>query len=424
MSPLPAEVPLTDLERAFFESEPPGLFPQNQDSYWGQLRKVLSDKSQEVADLLTAYYLNMSALTVNLDDMTEWEQMLNIPAMSGRTLDQRRSFVLSRLNYGAFTRAKRKAIIESFVVTTFGTPITFVPEGISFSAGGMPFFGESSILAGTYRVYEDIRAFAYAVWIKSTTTPDIPGLTRELARITPAGISFTIDNAHADVLDYFRLVRNSQPVGYWRMDSVNDQSGYANNLTANGGATLGNLASPGLLHTNVAGGNSATDLDGVDDYFTAAHGVVQDVADYFSVEAWVRVDAGSTIRSIIGKGTGATGWYVGLDSTNHVTLYRRSDSASLAKSTTALVAGTTYHVVVTKNGDDKHVYINGVDNTNLTGATVQAMAAQTNQVYIGAAEGGPSVWNGVLDEVALYNCVLDPATVLDHYNTGRDIATY
>jgi hypothetical protein len=423
MSALPVEVTFTDLEREFMENEPPGLFPQNQDSYWGQLRKVTSDKLQEVADLLGVYYLNQSVDTVNADDMTEWETQFGIAAGS-RTLEERRSFVKSRLVAGPFTRTRRRGIIEAFIVATFGVPITFDAAGVPFDAGGIPFFGESSTLAGTYRVYEDVQGFTYAVWIKNTTVPDIAGLTRELARITPSGIGFTIDNAHADVLDYFRLVRNAQPVGYWRMGTLADFSGYGENLTASGGAAIGNLAAPGLLHANVAGAEAATDLDGVDDYFTAAHGLAQDVADIFSVEAWVRVDGGAVVRSIMGKGVGATGWYVGIDATNHVNLFRRSDSASLVKSHTALVAGTTYHVVVTKNGTDKHVYINGVDDTDLTGATVQAMAAQTNQVYIGATEGGPIVWNGVLDEVALYNFVLDANTVLDHYNTGHDIATY
>lgn len=192
MSTLPAETTPTDLELAFYEAEPPGLFPQNQDSYWGQLRKVVTDKLQEIADLFAVYYLNQSAETVSEDDMREWEEMLGIPAATTRTASQRRSFILSRLAYGAFTRTRRRLLVESFILATFGTPISFTPGGVEFVSGGIPFFVETTNLAGTYNIVENIGAFSYDVRVLNTLGIDVTGLQRELARITPAGITFTI----------------------------------------------------------------------------------------------------------------------------------------------------------------------------------------------------------------------------------------
>jgi hypothetical protein len=192
MSTLPPEAPLTDLERDFFENEPPGLFPQNQDSYWGQVRRVLSDKLQEIADMFAVYYLNQSANTVNEDDATEWEEMLGIPAASGRTLDQRRAFWLSRLTYGAFTRTRRNKIIEFFITATFGQPVVFTPDGVPIPAGGISLFGETVGLSGTYNVIEDIPNFSYEVRIRDDIDLDFAGLERELWRITPAHLSLTI----------------------------------------------------------------------------------------------------------------------------------------------------------------------------------------------------------------------------------------
>ena len=192
MSVLPPETALTDLERSFFESEPPGLFPQNQDSYWGQLRRVISDKLQEVADLFATYYLNQSAKTVNEDDMTEWEQMLGIPAASGRTLEQRRAFVLSRLIYGPFTRTRRAGVVELFIRATFGTTATLTPDGIPIPPEGIPLYAEAIDLTGTYNIIENVEAFSYEVRIRNDILLDQQGLQRELERITPAGITFTI----------------------------------------------------------------------------------------------------------------------------------------------------------------------------------------------------------------------------------------
>jgi hypothetical protein len=428
MSILPAEVEFTDLEREFMENEPPGLFPQNQDSYWGQLRKVTSDALQEVADLLAAYYLNQSVDTVNADDMTEWETQFGIAAGT-RTLEQRRSFVKSRLTAGPFTRARRKAIIESFVVATFGVPITFVPGGIPFDAGGIPFFGEASTLAGTYRVYEDIQGFTYAVWIKNTTVPDIAGLTRELARITPSGIVFAIDNAHADVLDYFKLVRNSQPVGYWRLGTINDSAAPAHNLTAAGGVVAGSSAAPGLLNANVAGGEGATVFDGVDDAFSitdAASGGALDFSGQkaYTLEAWVLpnvLDAG--LRRIVAKGNGVDEYNLLGNSVTGFRFERWVGGAVLSCAYLPAVPNALHHVVGVYTGLQLKLYVDGV--LRQTVADARSAIDNASDFAIGRQPGGAGTfWKGTIDEVTVYNLALDDLTILDHYNTGRDIATY
>jgi hypothetical protein len=155
-----------------------------------------------------------------------------------------------------------KALIESYIGDTFGAPTEFGAGGIGLSAGGTTLYGESAAVGTLYRVYEDIRNFAYAVWIKNTVTPDIASLTRELKWITPAHITMTLDNTKANILDYMRTVLNLQPVGFWRLNDLTDSSGNANGLTANGGITAGGVASPGLLVATGNSDNAATLFDG------------------------------------------------------------------------------------------------------------------------------------------------------------------
>src|SRR3954470_12806391 len=182
----------TDIEQLWTDLEPPGLFPPDQDSWWGQRRKIRADYLQTLADGFAQWYLNMNPNTVDATDMGAWEEMLALPAIGTLTVEQRRSRVLSRWSRGPFTRARRRALVEAFITATFGTAIQFSPGGVAFDSAGTPMYSGTTSLAGTYNIVENIPAFSYDVRILNTITVDIPGLTRELTRITPDGITFTI----------------------------------------------------------------------------------------------------------------------------------------------------------------------------------------------------------------------------------------
>jgi hypothetical protein len=190
---IPAEGTYSDIERDWIDNEPPGLFPGDQNGYYGQVRKVFADYLQVLADMLTTWYSNLDPATVNLDDMPEWENELGIPLnAANRSLPQRQAFAMSRLQRGSFTRTRRRLLVEAFITATFGVPISFTAGGVPFDGTGIPFFAEDIGLAGTYNIVENIPAFSYDVRILNTFDIDQAGLQRELERITPAGITFTI----------------------------------------------------------------------------------------------------------------------------------------------------------------------------------------------------------------------------------------
>ena len=189
---IPPEGTYGDIEHDFIENEPPGLFPTDQNSLWGQARKIFTDELQVVADKMAQWYLNLDPRTVHVDDMPEWEYMLNIPDSTGKTDEARRAFILARRERGPFTRTRRRKIVESFITATFGVPIMFTPTGVPFTAGGIPFFSGEDSLVGTYTIIENIPAYSYEVRVLDSLDIDVVGLQRELDRITPAVYSFTI----------------------------------------------------------------------------------------------------------------------------------------------------------------------------------------------------------------------------------------
>jgi hypothetical protein len=194
---LPPEVPFTDAEHIFADESPPGLFPDNQNSNFGfVIRKLFSDLTQDVVDwtndLYNERFVNTS--TIFLD---QWEIEVGLPPNpTGISISQQRAAVLSRIRKGPFTRARRNEIIERYVQTTFGNPIQLIPDGVPIPGTGIPIYGEPGDVTSLYLVVENQTAFSYLIWIANTNTPDLNSLTRELKRITPAGISFTITNVH------------------------------------------------------------------------------------------------------------------------------------------------------------------------------------------------------------------------------------
>lgn len=152
---IPPEGLYGDIEHDFIENEPPGLFPTDQNSYWGQARKVFTDHLQVLADKFSQWYLNLDPATTNVDDMPEWEYMLGIPDGTGKITEARRSFIQARLERGPFTRARRRKIVESFISATFGEAITFDAFGVPFTAGGIPFFSGADSLVGAYVILDN-----------------------------------------------------------------------------------------------------------------------------------------------------------------------------------------------------------------------------------------------------------------------------
>lgn len=91
-----------------------------------------------------------------------------------------------------------------------------------------------------------------------------------------------------------------------------------------------------------------------------------------------------------------------------------------AMSTTQLVPNTWYHVVGTYDGTEIKLYLNGAPQgtSNVTGKII----ASSNDLNIGRDPGNPGVdyrfWNGLIDEVQIYNRALTAAEVAAIYDAG------
>jgi hypothetical protein len=94
----------------------------------------------------------------------------------------------------------------------------------------------------------------------------------------------------------------------------------------------------------------------------------------------------------------------------------RDNVAAFVKSSTTVADTSWHHLVVTKSGATRKLYIDGVDRTSLL--TNQTLINTTSALFLGAKSGTAGFLGATIDEFAVYNQALSLATVLDHYKAG------
>jgi hypothetical protein len=208
---------------------------------------------------------------------------------------------------------------------------------------------------------------------------------------------------------YLTTVLADSPLGYWRLgeSSGTTLASEVNSPTLDadliGGATLG---APGLI--------SDADTAITSGFATAGGGrvpydVLLDQDDTFTLEIWYtctwQVPADSNLLS--------WGTALVLAAKNNGTVVATAGGTTMATSTVTLTPGIPYHIVFTKDGSTRVLYVNGVDVTSLgTNVTISI----TNSLPLQIA--GDVASSFIVDEAAIYASALTAQQVLDHYLAG------
>jgi type II secretory pathway pseudopilin PulG len=207
-----------------------------------------------------------------------------------------------------------------------------------------------------------------------------------------------------------RYYATSTLMGYWPMDetsgtAVADTSGFGNNGTASGAAVADGYS------------NKARQFDGADDYVNGTNnGVLQITTG--TVEAWIKTSgAGSGYRGIVVK-QNAYGMFL---QDNVFGIFDWGASA-WRTSGVNLADNNWHHVAFTfqsgvSNGT--FLYING------SRATTTTMTVSNQTVGVAFGQGtlpGPfQNFNGIIDEVRIYNRVLPLYEITQHYLKVKDV---
>ena len=423
---MPVEIPLNDMEQFVDAEQPRNLWPRNQNSNFGTLRKVITSPLQDTIDTMNEL-LDEMFIDTSIGYLGLHEVELGLPkAVTGYSDVHRRATLYSRKARGPFTRPRLRNLVERFILDTFtsGTSTAFDASGIPITGAGITLYsGVAGPVSTLYRIYENVENFSYEVWIRSDVTPDVAGLTRELTYLTPAGITYTFSNANAVILDYFRQVRDNDPVFYCRMGFTG--AAFVDNMGGGNGTLTGTapvLASPGLLNAAVIGfANGANDFDGSTGYVSFPDSNILDFTDNFTITAIIRPDlvtaAGYTI---VGKGVGS---YQFRHFNGQLGLLKENVIQIGQSTAVVLTVGNTYRVAVTRIGDAIQFYVNGAPVATTLQSPGTSLVATSSPLRIGSQGGAVAeLFNGVIDEVAIYNRVMSPAEILADYNTSINVA--
>jgi hypothetical protein len=231
---------------------------------------------------------------------------------------------------------------------------------------------------------------------------------------------------------YTTLVQASNPVAYYKLNdttsSVTDSG--LNQLTGtyganvrHGGVSLTSAGDTASLFPGSAPGadipsNSATVL---------ANPLLATPTTNLTVEAWIKPAVYNTTNnyeSIVayGRQTIGTAWTMQVTPQSALTFFlKTSTSGYLLAPTSSLTPGQIYHVVATYNGSSLSIYVNG-----LLGSTVAASGSinyagiqpQWGLAIGGALGGSLPIFNGAINDVAIYPSALSAAAVQQHYVVG------
>lgn len=280
----------------------------------------------------------------------------------------------------------------------------------SFYVNGVPLTGSANSNVGEganrNKLIAGVRGDLNAVTFASAVVDDIRIYNRALSA---AEVKALYKNQSARVGSATAGGVMNGLIGYWPLD------GATTNWTTNLTRDVSGLGNDGRM-TSLA--TSSTPVQGKIGYamrFTGnatsyinlgSHSVSQIASAPISISAWVNPNNDTDYRRIISRevhfffGTQNRELIFGIGSGGGW------NSLATFGADATLTNGQWYHVAVVYNGTMARGYVNGVD----VGTVSASLGSNSNNLLIGS-HGGTQAWNGIIDEVRMYNRVLSPEEV-------------
>jgi len=197
-------------------------------------------------------------------------------------------------------------------------------------------------------------------------------------------------------------------VAWWPLDRLG--SGAEEIVNGNQGDYAGN---PRETEGKVGG---ALGFDGVDDLISVPDpgaNWILDISNDITLEAWIKRDSEQPAQQVFVGKSGC--YYIGCRG-GHI--FALVSNAFDITGPTLLSVGVWYHLALTYDvgGSLACIYLNGeIDTRHSTGG--QSVPIGNGYVYIGGLSG-QQYFDGVVDEVSIYNKALSAAEIRTIYNRG------
>lgn len=215
---------------------------------------------------------------------------------------------------------------------------------------------------------------------------------------------------------YRDVILADSPIEYWEMSEASGSSVASSGSGAHGGTATGTTVVAGRV-------GNARDFNGSSDSIAFASVTDFAAGTNYSMEGWFK----TTTTDTNGKD-----WLTILrrDGSGVAILMRVAGSTSgiqqgavqtyingriVSTGTTRFDNGSWHHVVVTKAGTTVKLFVDGVEYTTASGTHTAGGTGTANPVYAGSSGGTSEIFDGSLDELAIYTTALNTTQISNHY---------
>jgi len=203
------------------------------------------------------------------------------------------------------------------------------------------------------------------------------------------------------------------PVGWWKMDEATGATVRDYSVNANNGTPTGTASVDGKI-------GKALSFDGADDYVDCGNPNLDWNNISFTVEAWAKLNSGSVSGGIVGNrfGAGATNWWtLGVEGAGELVVETGPGESVVYMRTGVFPAGLGWkHYVAVKSGTNFQIFIDGVSKG--TGTITGNVGGTTNELRIGRWFAANQIWNGLIDDVRIYNYARTADQIASDYRAG------
>ncbi len=239
----------------------------------------------------------------------------------------------------------------------------------------------------------------------------------------------SVNTTATDLIGYWKLNRsdatnifNAANPDYnqvldMKFNSATDFKDYA--LNTNNGTNSGSA------YTNLGYIGGARSFDGSNDYVNCGDIDEAEGGSEITISSWIKTTDASSNEDWLAKddGGGARSWLFWHHGVAKLKFYvwDSGGGAHFTVSDNNIVAREWTHVVGIYNGSIQKMYVNGVEQTN-TASWADTIRVSNDNVYIGSNSAGNVPWNGLIDNVRIYNTSLNSSQVKELYS--KEAGTY
>jgi len=226
-------------------------------------------------------------------------------------------------------------------------------------------------------------------------------------------------NERSEYVDASDYIEEANLKGHWKFNGNATDALGVNNLTENGSPVYASGQVSQAVDLEASSSQSLSITDG------AQTGL--DITGALSISAWIKMESlpGGSSNFIVAKsndGAGSWAYFFDVDTTNQVRFLVSQDGSATnfaITGTTVLEVDVWYHVVgVFIPSTSIAVYVNGVRDGLNTTSPVASINDNSVAFTIGASADGSKYFDGMIDEVQIWNTDLTAAQIYELYLNG------